>query len=102
MTSLVVFKINLRIKGKKFTHPVNVINELNKNIIGIDFIHSHKLTFDVITRQVKFAGARSNSLVALKQTVLPTKYEDKIKQNATYIANICAPRTLWNTINCCS
>jgi hypothetical protein len=30
------------IKGKKFTHPVNGIQELNENIIGIDFIHAHK------------------------------------------------------------
>jgi hypothetical protein len=35
--------------GKKITHPVNVIQELNENIIGIDFIHLHKLTYEVIS-----------------------------------------------------
>ncbi len=40
----------LFIKGKKFTHPVKVIEELNENIIGIDFIHAHKLTYNVISR----------------------------------------------------
>ncbi len=45
MSSYGVFEIDLFIKGKKFTHPVNVIEELNENIIGIDFIHAHKLTY---------------------------------------------------------
>jgi len=58
------------IKGKKLTHPVNVIQELNENIIGIDFIHAHKFTYDVISCWVKFAGAGTNSIVALKNTIL--------------------------------
>ncbi len=59
MSSCGVFEVDLFIKGKKFTHPVNVIQELNENSIGIDFIHTHKLTYDVISQQVKFAGART-------------------------------------------
>ncbi len=73
-------------KREKFTHPVNVINELNKNIIGFDFIHSHKLTYDVLSRQVKFASAYVNSIAALKQTILPAmtaKYKGKADPNAT-------------------
>ncbi len=54
------------VKGKKFTHPVNVIEELNENIIGIDFIHIHKLTYDVISHKVMCAGAGTNSIAALK------------------------------------
>jgi hypothetical protein len=41
MSSCGVFKVDLFIKGKKFTHQVNVIQELNKNIIAIDFMHAH-------------------------------------------------------------
>ena len=67
MSSCGVFEVDLFIKGKKFT----VIKELNENIIGIDFIHAHKLTYDVISRKVKFAGAGTNSIMALKNTVLP-------------------------------
>ncbi len=101
MSSLGLFKVDLWIKGKKFIHPLNVINELNGNIIGIDFIHKHKLKYDMITRQVKFAGAGVNSIMALKQTVLPAmtstmvkaKYKSKNKHNATSMANICIPRT---------
>jgi hypothetical protein len=34
MSSLGVFKVDVWIKGKKFTHPVNVINKLNENILA--------------------------------------------------------------------
>ena len=101
MSSLGVFEVDLWIKGKKFTHPVNVINELNENIIGIDFIHAHQLTYDVLSRQVKFASAYTNSIAAVKQTILPAmtstvvnaKYKGKTDPNAIYVVNICAPRT---------
>ncbi len=84
-----------------FTHPVNVIQELNENIIRIDFIHAHKLTYDVISRLVKFAGTGTNSIMALKNTVLPAmtstvvkaKFKGTREEKATYVANICAPRT---------
>jgi hypothetical protein len=46
MSSYGVFEVDLFINGKRFTHPVNVIQELNKNIIGIYFIHAHKLTYE--------------------------------------------------------
>jgi superfamily II helicase len=80
---------------------VNVIQELNENIIGIDFIHAHKLTYNVISRRVKFSGAGTNSIVALKHTVLPAmtstvvkaKFKGTRDEKATYVANICAPRT---------
>jgi hypothetical protein len=45
MNSYGIYKFDLWIKGKKFTHPVNVIKELNNNLIGIDFIHKHKLMY---------------------------------------------------------
>jgi superfamily II helicase len=49
-----------------------------------------------------FAGARTNSIAALKNTVLPAKTSTVIKakfkgtrdEKALYVANICAPRTL--------
>jgi hypothetical protein len=45
MSSCVVFEVDLFIKGKKITHPANVIQELDENNIGIDFLHAHKLTY---------------------------------------------------------
>jgi hypothetical protein len=69
MSSCGIFEVDLFIKGKKFTDPVNVIQELNENIIGIDFIHTHKLTYDIISHRFKFAGAGTNSIAELKNKV---------------------------------
>jgi hypothetical protein len=97
MSSYGVFEVDLFIKGKKFTHPVNVIQEINENIIGIDFIHTQKLTYDVISRRVKFARAGTNSIAALKNTVLLAMtsaiVKAKFKGTRDETANICAPRT---------
>jgi hypothetical protein len=35
MSSYGVFEVDLFIKGKKFTHPVNLIKELNENILAL-------------------------------------------------------------------
>jgi Retroviral aspartyl protease len=50
--------IGISIAKGYITHLVNVINELNDNIIGIDFMHGNKLVYGVNTRQVKFADKR--------------------------------------------
>jgi hypothetical protein len=71
MNSIGGYEIDLYIKGQKFTHPVNVINELNDNIIGIDFMHRNKLIYDVNTRQVKFADEKMNTICATKQITIP-------------------------------
>ncbi len=49
MNSLGIFEFDLQIKGKNFTHTVNVIDQLTDNIIGINFMHKHKLHYDVQT-----------------------------------------------------
>jgi len=49
MHSLGIFEIDLEIKGKKYPHHINVIDQLTDNIIGIDFMHQHKLHYDVQT-----------------------------------------------------
>ncbi len=71
MNSIGIYEIDLYIKGQKFTHPVNVINELNDNIIGINFMHWNKLIYDVNTRQVKFADKQMNTISTTKQTTIP-------------------------------
>jgi hypothetical protein len=71
LTARGIYEIDLWIKGRKLTHAVNVIEVLNDNIIGIDFMHKHKLTYDEEKQQVKFIDTHQNSLSAVKQTVLP-------------------------------
>jgi hypothetical protein len=99
MNSIGVYEVDLWIKGQKFTHPVNVINELNDNIIGIDFMHRNKLIYDVNMRQVKFADAKINMICATKQMTIPamtssiisTKFNGELHPDKTYIAMIHCP-----------
>jgi hypothetical protein len=70
MNSYGIYEIDLWVKGKKFAHPVNVIHELNDTIFGIDLIYNHKLTCDMINRQVKFVRAPANTISAVKQIIL--------------------------------
>ncbi len=99
MNSLGVYEVDLYIKGQKFTHLVNVINELNDNIIGIDFMHRNKLIYDVNTRQVKFADEKMNTICATKQITIPamtssiitTKFNGDTHPDKTYIATIHCP-----------
>ncbi len=101
INSLGIFEFDLQIKGKNFTHTVNVIDQLTDNIIGINFMHKHKLHYDVQTRQVKIAGIELDQIVAIKEqtllalasTVITAKYKGKLKKEMTYIASIFAPKT---------
>ncbi len=99
MNSIGVYEVDLWIKGQKFTHPVNIINELNNNIIGIDFMHHNKLIYYVNTRQVKLADAKMNTICATKQMTIPamtssiitTKFNGESHPDKTYIATIHCP-----------
>jgi hypothetical protein len=101
MHSLGIFEIDLEIKDKKYRHQINVIDQLTDNIIGIDFMHHHKLHYDVQTRQVKIAGVEFDQIMAIKEQTLPAltstvitaKYKGKVSKDSNYIASIFSPRT---------
>jgi hypothetical protein len=101
MKSLGIFEIDLQIKGKTFKHHIKVIDQLTDYIIGIDFMHNHKLHYSVQTRQVKISGIDIDQIVAIKEqtlqalasTVITAKYKGKVDKNVNYIASICAPLT---------
>ncbi len=98
--SLGIYKVDLFIKGKKFTHPINVMDTLTDNIIGIDFMHKNKLLYNVQTRQVKIAGIEGDQIVAIKEqflpalasTVITARYKGKPEPNVHFIASIFAPK----------
>jgi hypothetical protein len=102
MNSIGIYEIDLYIKGQKFTHPVNVINELNDNIIGIDFMHRNKLVYNVNLRQVKFADEKMITICATKQITIPamtssiitTKFNGNSHPDKMYIATIHCPGAL--------
>ncbi len=78
-----------------------MIDQLTDNIIGINFMHHHKLHYDVQTRQVKIAGVEFDQIVAIKEqplpaltsTVVTAKYKGKVSKDNNYIASIFSPRT---------
>ncbi len=80
---------------------MNVIDQLTDNIIGIDFMHRHKLHYDVQTLQVKISAVKIDQIVAIKEQMLPAlaltvimaKYKGKVDNSVNYIANIFAPKT---------
>jgi hypothetical protein len=100
MYSLGIYEIDLQIRGKTFKHHINVIDQLNENIIVIDFMHKHKLNYNIQSRQVKISGIDADQLNAIKEQVLPAlasmvmnkKFKGHVDKNATYIASIQAPQ----------
>ncbi len=100
LNSLGIYEIDLIIKGKKFTHPINVMDTLTDNIIGTDFMHKNKLHYDVHTRQVKIAGMEGDQIVTIKEQVLPAltsmvitaRYKGNTEPNIHFIASIFAPK----------
>ena len=100
MESLGIFEIEMTIRGRKFTHHVTVVEDLNDNILGIDFMHQHKLNYDSTSKQITFAHMLTNALYAVKEVTIPalssmmvtTKYKGLTNKSAQPIATIHAPQ----------
>jgi len=55
MNSFGVFELPMTIIGRKFVHPVTVVEDINNNIIGIDFMHANQMNNDAASIQITFA-----------------------------------------------
>jgi hypothetical protein len=55
MNSLGVFEVPMTIRGRQFLHPVTVIEDINDNMIGIDFMHTNKMNYNATSKQITFA-----------------------------------------------
>ncbi len=75
MHSLGIYEMELQIKGKSFKRNINVIDELNENIIGINFMHQHKLHYDVQKYKLKISGMNADDTL---QSDLDFNSEPKI------------------------
>jgi hypothetical protein len=100
MNSLGVFEIPMTIRGRKFVHPVTVVEDINDNIIGIDFMHLNKMNYDTHSRQITFSHMLTNALYAVKETTIPalssmvisSKFKGNICNTAKPIATVHAPQ----------
>jgi hypothetical protein len=100
MTSLGIFEIEMTIRGRKFSHPAIVVEDINDNILGIDFMHAHKLNYDPTSKQITFAHMLTNTLYSVKEVTIPalssmmvnTKFKGLICDTAQPIATVHAPQ----------
>jgi hypothetical protein len=100
MSSLGIYKIKMTIRGRKFTHPLTVVEDINNNILGDNFMHQHKLNYDSMSKQITFAYMLTNALYAVKEVTIPalssmmetTKYKGLTSDSAQPIATIHAPQ----------
>jgi hypothetical protein len=76
------------------------VEDLNDNILGIDFMHQHKMNYDSTSKQITFVHMLTNALYAVKEvTILAlssmmvnTKYKGLTNDSAQPIATIHAPQ----------
>jgi hypothetical protein len=70
MNSIGVYEVDLWIKGQKFTHPVNIINELNDNIVGINFMHRKSWSTIWTPGKSNLTMPKMNTICATKQIII--------------------------------
>jgi len=100
MNALGVFEIPMTIRGRKFVHPVTVVEDINDNIIGIDFMHLNKMNYDTHSRQITFSHMLTNALYAVKETTIPalssmvisSKFKGNVCNTDKPIATVHAPQ----------
>jgi hypothetical protein len=79
---------------------VTVVEDINDNILGIYFMHHHKLNDNSTSKQVTFAHMLTNALYAVKEVTIPalspmmvtTKYKGLTSETAQPIATIHTPQ----------
>ncbi len=99
MNSLGVFELPMTIRGKSYLHLVTVVEDINDNIIGIDYMHANGMNYDVTSKQITFAHMLTNALYALKETtisalltmIINAKFKGTICNSANPVATIHAP-----------
>jgi len=88
-----IFEIEMTIRGRKLSHHVTVVEDLNDNILRIDFMHQNKLNYDTTSKQITFAHMMTNALYAIKQVTIPALSSMMVTNDlAQPIATIHAPQ----------
>ncbi len=93
-----IYEIEMTIRGRKFLHPVTIVEDLNDNILGIDFMHQCKLYYDSISKQITFAHVNKHTLHSKRShdscpfIKVNTKYKGLTSETAQHIATIHAPQ----------
>jgi hypothetical protein len=67
MSSLGIFEIEMTIRGRKFSHPVTVVENINDKILGIEFMHAHKLNYDSSSKKKHLPTCKPMHYILLKK-----------------------------------
>jgi len=94
------FKTDIFIKKRKYTHTVQIADEMSENILGIDFLQKFRLHLDPKTQQISFLPTPSKALFATKNFTLPpfattlvqARTFQTLDDNCNYIADIGVPK----------
>ena len=62
-----IFPMTLTILGKTVIHEVWVCNKINDLIIGSDFINSHHLQYDTMSRSIHFRNKAHAPILSLRE-----------------------------------
>ena len=89
----------MTIRGRSFLHPVTVVENINDNIIGIDFMHANRMNYEAASKQITFAHMLTDALYSLKETTIPAlstmiiqaKFKGTVCDLASPVATIHAP-----------
>jgi len=64
--------MEFEVLGRRFKHPVRVLQHVTEDIIGIDFINTHHLWYDPVDREVFSNKAKNMDMLSLMlETHLP-------------------------------
>ena len=99
------FLLQMTIRGKIYSHPVIILDNLNECILGIDFMHKHNISYDASKRQILLDQQFVQTIHATKQIVVPalsskiikTRFAGTPLPDANFVATIAAPQH--NTIS---
>ena len=65
------FMLQMTIRGKIYSHPVIILTNLNDCILGIYFMHKHKISYDALKRQILLDQQFVKTIHATKQIIVP-------------------------------
>ena len=105
LTQYGTFMLQMTIRGKIYSHPVIILDILDDCILGIDFMHKHKVSYDTSKRQILLDQQFIQTIHATKQIIVPALSSKIVKMRfagtplpeANFIATIAAPQH--NTIS---
>ena len=100
LTQCGTFMLQMTIRGMIYSHPVIILDNMNDCILGIDFMHKHKISYNASKRQILLDQQFIQTIHAMKQIIVlalslkivKTPFAGTPLPEANFIATIAAPQ----------